>query len=414
MSIAPDEISGVTRRFLVLKFVHALSDGFQLPVKILILSARGLSLLVIVALELPTGGLADSWGRRRVLITAAAANLVGVGLLAFGSSFSLLLVGIGLSGVARALGSGPLEAWYVDEVRSASPDAELTGPLGRAASVENGALAIGALCGGALPLVFASLASSGSNIVLSFSISLIAALVLISIELAALYLLMDEGTIEGLSLRRSAADVPSQISAGIATASKDATIRAVLAQLVLAGVALAAFEIFVPLRLVETGLQEERAATVFGLMVTAGFVGRAATAPLSALLKRVVGNPVRGAGVSSAAAGAFGLIVLAPSAIAVVVGYLSKLAMSGPIMPLIGGAVHERVRSQQRATLLSMLSLSAMLGAGLGSVLLTQLADRSSISWALGIGGTALIAGGMLLLPARLGESTSADDVRRP
>jgi len=362
--ITPEEIRRVTRRFLVLKFVHALSDGFQLPVKILILSARGLSLgqigivmgtysLVIVALELPTGGLADSWGRRRVLIAAAGTNLVGVGLLAFGSTFSLLLVGIALSGVSRALGSGPLEAWYVDEVRSVSPDAELTGPLGRAASVENGALALGALCGGALPLVFAGLASSGSNTLLTFSSSLIAALVLIFIELAALYLLIDEGSIEGLSLRHSAADVPSQISAGITTASNDTTIRAVLGQLVLAGIALAAFEIFVPLRLVETGLQEERAATVFGLMVTAGFVARAATAPLAALLNRTVGNPIRGAGISSAAAGAFGLIVLAPSAIAVVAGYLSKLAMSGPIMPLIGGALHERVDSQQRATLLS-------------------------------------------------------------
>lgn len=416
------DLGSITRRFLGLKFLHALSDGFQLPVKVLIPSARGLSLsqigivmgafsLTVVLLELPTGGLADSWGRRRVLILGGCATLVGVGLLAFASTFPLLMLGAALTGATRALASGPLEAWYVDHLHARQPEADLATRLGWAVSVDNAALAAGSLGGGILPILFVGLPSSGSSLVLSLSTSLIAALVFVIFELVALFMFVDNG--QPTRLRHSISEMPRQVSAGLATASSDTTILIVLGYLTLAGIGLAAFEVFVPLRLVETGLNQEVAATVFGVIATVGFLGAALMAPLAGRIQRRVGDGLRGASLATILASCLGMLATAPATIAVVAGYLSKRVFTGPTMPLISGVVHGRVTSSQRATLLSLLSLAAMLGAGLGSILLAQLADRTSASWALGAGGAALIIGAILLLHPRLTQPTE-DETATP
>ena len=80
------------RRYLVLVGLRWLPTGLLIPVTVLLALSRGLSLteiglvfslqgLVVLALELPTGGLSDSLGRRPVLILASLVGLVSLGLL---------------------------------------------------------------------------------------------------------------------------------------------------------------------------------------------------------------------------------------------------------------------------------------------------------------------------------------------
>jgi MFS family permease len=100
---------------------------FPSGVMILLMQLRGLSLpqiglvataqgLVVLALELPTGRLADALGRKPVLTTAWTVNLVALGLFALADSFALLflawaltrpLPGTGQRTVTTARSNGP-------------------------------------------------------------------------------------------------------------------------------------------------------------------------------------------------------------------------------------------------------------------------------------------------------------------
>jgi DHA1 family tetracycline resistance protein-like MFS transporter len=81
----------VHRRFLVLVALRWLPVGLLIPVFVLLPLSRGLTLtqiglvfavqgLVVMVLELPTGGLADAIGRRPVLLVAGVVSLSSLAL----------------------------------------------------------------------------------------------------------------------------------------------------------------------------------------------------------------------------------------------------------------------------------------------------------------------------------------------
>ena len=92
---APATVSAATRRLVGLTALRWLPVGLTTPVTVLLALSRGLSLrevgllftvhgLVVLALELPTGGLADVLGRRPVVV-------LGAFLLAFAALAGFLL-----------------------------------------------------------------------------------------------------------------------------------------------------------------------------------------------------------------------------------------------------------------------------------------------------------------------------------
>ena len=150
-----------TRRFLALTTLRWLPTGMLVPVVVLLPLARGLTLaqvgmavaaqgLVVLALELPTGGLADALGRRPVLLTAAATGIVSLVLMATAGSMAAFLVAYAVQGIHRALDSGPLEAWYVDTVLVDRPGSRLERGLSAGSTVLGLSVAGGALLSGGL------------------------------------------------------------------------------------------------------------------------------------------------------------------------------------------------------------------------------------------------------------------------
>ena len=122
------------RRFLVLAALRWLSVGFLIPVFVLLPLDRGLTLSqiglavsmqgwVVFALELPTGGFADSIGRRPVQAVAVVVGTLSIGLFLLADSLLGFAAVFALQGVYRALDSGPLESWYVDAAQAADPQA---------------------------------------------------------------------------------------------------------------------------------------------------------------------------------------------------------------------------------------------------------------------------------------------------
>ena len=144
------------RRFLVLTALRWLPTGFLIPVSAVFMQSRGLSLAqiglavavqsgVVLLLELPTGGLADSLGRRRVLLFAGVLDIAALSCFAVATSFAGFVVAWAVQGVFRALDSGPLEAWYVDESLAVRPDADIERGIARSGTVIGIAISAGAL-----------------------------------------------------------------------------------------------------------------------------------------------------------------------------------------------------------------------------------------------------------------------------
>jgi DHA1 family tetracycline resistance protein-like MFS transporter len=113
------------RRFLLLHGIRWLPVGLLIPVLVLLPLERGLTLaqygsaaavqgIVVMILELPTGGLSDAIGRRPVLLLAGLVDLASLAILTVADSVFLFAVVYLLQGIYRALDSGPLESWYVD------------------------------------------------------------------------------------------------------------------------------------------------------------------------------------------------------------------------------------------------------------------------------------------------------------
>jgi MFS family permease len=98
------------RRYLALTALRWLPVGFLAPIFVLIPLSRGLSLteigfvfavqgLVVLALELPTGGLSDALGRRPVLLLASVVAILSMSLITVADTAPLFVAAMVLQGI---------------------------------------------------------------------------------------------------------------------------------------------------------------------------------------------------------------------------------------------------------------------------------------------------------------------------
>ena len=149
------------RRLLVLTATRWFPVGLTIGLTTLLMVEREMSLsdiglifatqgFVVLALELPTGGLADAIGRRPVLILAGAVGIGSAVLFLLAQTLPAFMLALALQGIYRALDSGPLEAWYVDTVHADDAGIPVERALSLSATVLGLAIAGGALASGGL------------------------------------------------------------------------------------------------------------------------------------------------------------------------------------------------------------------------------------------------------------------------
>ena len=413
-------------RYIVLSGLQWLPVGLVVPVLVLLLRARGLELpvigalfavytVVVIVLELPTGSFADVLGRRRTLMLSrilSVASLAGMAVATDVVQFGAVMA---LAGIARALQSGPLEAWYVDTVRAADAEADVRRGISRAWAVEAAALASGAIVGGLLPSLVNGLPSGG--LLIPLSIPWLAAAVLQGLGLIAVLLLMIEppnGTRAPVS--RIVRDVPTTVAKGLRLAGGDRTIRLVLGATAGFGFALSALETVAPVQFATLLGGEERASGAYGVLVTLAFFGTSlgsAAAPRAAA--RIGSGPRTAALVTTFMAVALAGMATGASFLVVAALYVAFYLFAGMAGPLNNETLHQRVEADQRATLLSVVSLAQMSGGLVSSLLVPAIAAVSfGLGWA--VAAVIVLAGAVLLgmLPRaiprrRLVEDTPAE-----
>ncbi|MEU8044203.1 MFS transporter [Micromonospora echinofusca] len=394
-------------RYLVLYGLRWLPAGLLIPVMILLMQERGLSLsqiglvvtaqgLIVLALELPTGGFADALGRKPVLVVAWVTCVISLVVFVVADSFWIFFLSWGLQGVYRALDSGPLESWYVDATLAADPEAEYERGLGYAGTVIGVAIGAGALLSGGL------VALGPIGPVSALTLPVLAAVVLQTVALVALLILLVETrSAKGTgALRASVTEAPRMVGQAFGLLRRSRVLLALVTVELFWGFGMVTFESLLPVRLAEVVGDADRAAALLGPATSVAWLANAAGAALTPLMLRHLGAAPSAAllrvlqGVTVVGMGLFA------GPVGVLIAFLACYAVHGASNPLHMGLLHRQVDGPYRTSVISLNSMMAQPAGALGALVLTALADRTSISLAMFVGAVVLAVAAPLYLPA--------------
>ena len=146
------------------QLLASLAQGVMMPVLSVVLLARGarletLGLLlglygaVVIAAELPTGIIADRWGRRSAFLLACALNILTCVLLVLSLQGSpvLLVVAMAVYGLGRAFSSGSLDALILEQTVAVRGQAYLPRVVSQLSVCQCAGIGLGALLCSVLP-----------------------------------------------------------------------------------------------------------------------------------------------------------------------------------------------------------------------------------------------------------------------
>jgi MFS family permease len=367
------------------------------------LTASALSGFVVFALELPTSGFADAFGRRPVFVAAAVVNVFAAVAYLVAQTFWMFALAACLMGLFRALDSGPLEAWYVDTVHASEPGADVDGALSAQGTLLGVGIAAGALISGGLvwwhPL-------TGQSALL-LPVAIFVALNVVHL-VAVLVLLREPRThVDATGARRalqSAKEAPGVVRDGLGLLRHNRILRGLVMVEVFWSVAMVVFETFQPIRLAEMLGSEEQAGALMGPVASAGWGVFALGAALAGLLSKRLGvarTAILARTLNSLGAVVMGLVA-GPAAL--VAAYLLTYGLHGGNGPMHSALLHREAQARNRATVLSMNSMMAFAAFSIASPLLGVLAEGSSNQVAMVTAGAVSLIGVLCYRPARRRE----------
>ncbi|GAA4598989.1 hypothetical protein GCM10023194_77890 [Planotetraspora phitsanulokensis] len=408
---------GMRGRYALVEFLTWLPVGLMIAPMVLLMSVRGLDVaqiglvtaaysITVVVLELPTGGLADVIGRRTVLAASAVFSVAGFAMTALAGSVWMFLAASLLKGVARALSSGPAQAWYVDGLHSLEgPDADLKPGLAAGGAAGSVALAIGTLVGGVLPLLV-----SGESLAVPVWAGGGAALILL---FTVLLVMREPARPVRPRLADVVRDVPVTIGGGFRLAVHDRGLGRLLFVAVAVGVMLNAIELLTPGRLAALTGRPETAGTIYAVVAAAGFAANAVGSSIAPAVARLAGGSMRAVMIATVATAAS---VGALAASVALDGVAGMAAAGAAYVVLFTGLavsslfrnelIHRRVASTQRATVMSVDSLQLQFGGMLSSLVLVPLSAQVGAGGAWAV--TAVIMLSATLLYVRLPAARAA------
>ena len=408
----PVSANTLRRRYVVITALTWLPQGVSMAAMLLLMANRGLDLvtigilftvqsLVVTALELPTGGFSDVIGRRGVLVVSALVGIAGFAWLAFAHDVWEFMAVAVLRGIARALSTGPAEAWYVDAVHANDPDGDIRTGLALGQTASGVALGVGTLVGGSLPFLLPTIGPLES---LAAPMAL-SALLYLGL-LAAVLTGMTEPVREAPTPTFGALmrDVPATIGAGVKLGFGRRTLAQLLMTFAVLGFALNAVEILTPGWLEVLAGDAERAAAVYGLVTALGFVASAVGALMTPLIARMFGGSPHLTAIVGTGFAGFGMasmfisgyLATASGVIVIGIGYCLLFLGLGVRGPVQSELVHREVAASQRATVVSIQSLLMQATGAVSSLTIPWLVAAWSVPGTWLLSGLALAASAVL------------------
>ncbi|MCY3733197.1 MAG: MFS transporter [Chloroflexi bacterium] len=419
MSLAPDVDAARLRRRLARNIpVYYLFYGVSgfliwMPIWVIYLQEfRGMSLtqigsieaifwITVVLAEVPTGAVADRWGRRISLAIGGAMFCLGSVVFAFSSTYVVLLVAYLTIAVAMTMYSGAGHALVYDTLRQLGRTKEYEKHIGRSEAMAFGAMLIATLLGG--PLV--ALIGYSATI-------LVGAIFMGAAGAVALFLHEPPRSEADFAIRASSRQAGQN---GVAPEGRRSVLGNMLGGVLvvwrsklllwyillatlLSGVILTTTDFLLQPFVVHHGVNPASgvdAGFAYSGMLMSPVAGMVVGSLLAAWIASRLGErrslliPLVGGG----------LILLAPTLwdSLWVVGAIGLLAViRGMTRPIATGYINRRIPSDQRATVLSMFELSAAL---LVAIILPQVgtvADAAGFQASFGLLLVILIGAGAL------------------
>jgi MFS family permease len=383
----------VKLRFSLLAFFYSFAAGLPMGLIVLFLQGRGIDLLgvgvllavqsaVVVLLELPTGALADVWGRKKVLVLAFAAGAAAAFVALISTSFVSFMVSMLLSGLCRALLSGTADALFVDSLHEVAPEDDLHHGFSQIWVGIGLGIASGAMAGGFIPGLFPGLPPSGPAILTRLSMPILFSMGVWLIVALGAALLLQEPAKAATTARSGARGIADVVRQSVAFAVKSRLVSMVIVAAAISALAISAVETFWQpqfARLLGSAVDHSR---LFGAIVAATFVLSA----LGSALGRPVERLARGRHglVSALAACSFGAVTIV---LALQTGFRGALVafcvvylFTGLAGPVLQALFNNSIPTGNRATMISFLTLCMRAGVLAGGLGLGFLASHFSIS----------------------------------
>jgi MFS family permease len=386
----------LTRRFVLLRALRWLPVGLTVPFLVIIPQSRGLSLgavgavfavhsAVAIALEVPSGALADTIGRRRVLLAGASLTVASLLVFAVAQSVPAFIVSVGLLAAGRALISGSLEAWYVDSLRALDASAPLSRGLSRGTAAEGLAMALGSIVAGGL-VTLAAPQPGDSGILSGYGVApLVAALAAVA-YLVSVAVLVDERTAPrpdpGVAIRTRTAEIFATARAEIAAS---VAVRVVVTTGVALGMSFTAVELLWQPRLADLLSDSGSHGVALGALAAGSMLAVAIGAGFSERLNRRLGLRVGYLLALAFAAVCVSLLGAPGSAASFAAIYLLAYLALGLAEPMHYELLNDAVGPTARATLISAEGLATQAGALVANIGVGVLAGSHgpALTWAL-------------------------------
>ena len=376
------------RRFYLFAFLF----NFQpwIPIWVLyLIEERGLTLAqvaameavfqgVIVLAEMPTGAVADRWGRKTSMLLGCIGAPIGIVVFGLADSFGLLLLSYAIWAFSFTLFSGADSAFVYDSLASVKREGEFSRVMGKARAFAMGAAMVGALLGAPL----AALTDLTTPIFVGAAMAVLAAMVVVTFHEPDRH--EDHEELKYFQIIRDA----------LRYAKGHAQVRTMMVlHAVLAIGALSAFIMIQPY-LSDHGLPTAQ----FGIFVVATH----GAAALGSLIAHRVSSRL-GEG------GAFGLLTCAIGGGFLLLAGVDSLAVfpafgliyfaNSAFVPLSNGYVSRHSPQHLRATLISVSSMGASLAVVVSQPAIGYTADATSLQGAFAlVGVTTLVLGGLAML----------------
>jgi MFS family permease len=407
-------LRSVERRYALIVFLFWFSTALPMALFILLAQARGMSLgqlglltaaymATVFLLEVPTGGLADAWGRRRIALLAEAVTLAGWSLFLYSFSFPTFLVAFLLNGAGRALASGALDAWFVDSLLAVDRKVDLHPHLSRIGAVTLLALGLGTVCGGAIARLCSFLPPDGTDILTPLASPGLAAIPIRLMLMVAILTLVREPGRElrpAPSWRRGFAEVPSLLKDAVRLTASNRVLVRLLAIAAASGLVLSSLELLWQPRFGRLLGDSELQPILLGAILSGSFLmGMIGNLIAPRLSKYLGGRPGRVCAIFHGLRGALlvGLAMqtgAAPAALFFCFIYLGQ----GAVTPTHALLLNEEIPSHRRSSMLSIESLVHYVGGFVGSAGLGFVAQHTSIGTAWCVAGAVLLVSWVLYL----------------
>lgn len=382
------------RLYLLLKVIITLSISFISATYVMFLISKGLNLfevnlvnfvffVTLFVCEIPTGIVADVFGRKRSFVISCFLLSLSLFVYAFSDYFLLFLLAEAIGAIARTFESGAFQAWIVDRLKYYDYEEPIHPIFKKEQQWVQGATIIGALSGAFL---------ASWNPTLPWIAGGITAFIA---GFAAIFLMKEEYFVrEKMSVIEGFKSMKSVARKSIRYGAKNKAVRFIMVIGAIQFFALQAPNMqWQPF--FTDHLQDQ---TMFGFLYVGISLSLIVGASLSGRLLKKVTNERAALIVSQSVVG-IGLILTAifSSYAVAIVFFLSHEIARGAFKPIKDAYLHDNIPSKERATLISFESISHHIGGAVGLLVSGFIALNTSISFTWILSGSFLIITAMIL-----------------